>query len=88
MFLYFFLAVPWVGLSSVIVAFSGYTQLRFVYVRPYTKHNALARGYKTNFMLNSAEHQMSTGHKNKMLKHKDCFGLKTLRCSIYSDNEC
>ena len=34
---------------------------------------AMARGYKTFFIFNSTEHEISTAHKSKMLKIKDYF---------------
>ena len=38
------------------------------------------RGYKTFFMLNSTEHEISTAHK---IKNKDFSCFQTLRCCIY-----
>ena len=38
------------------------------------------RGYKTVFMLNSTEHEISTAHKTKILTNKEVSCLKSLRC--------
>ena len=46
------------------------------------------RAYKTLFMLNSTEHEISTAHKTKMLKIKDVSCFQTLRCCIYHANKC
>ena len=49
---------------------------------------AWSRGYI--FMLNSDEHEISTVHKNKMLRNKDTFFscFQTLKCCIYHAYEC
>ena len=39
------------------------------------------QGYKTCFMLNSTEHEISTAHK-------EVSGFKSLRCCIYHANKC
>ena len=33
-------------------------------------------GYKTIFVLNSTEHEISTSHKSKMLKNKDFLAIR------------
>ena len=45
------------------------------------------RGYKTFFMLILTENQISTSHKNKMLKNKDFSFFQTLRCCIHYANK-
>ena len=50
--------------------------------------NFLSRDYKILFILNSNEHEVSTGHKTKMLKKKDIFCFKTVQCGVYPANKC
>ena len=46
------------------------------------------RGYKTCFMLNSTEHEISTAHKSKIPANKEVSCFKSLRCCIYHANKC
>ena len=46
------------------------------------------QGYKTFFMLNSTEHDISTAGKTKIPANKEVFGFKSLRCGIYHANRC
>ena len=46
----------------------------------------IPRGYKTFFMLNSIEHEISTAHKNQKPTNKEVSCLKSLRCCIYKAN--
>ena len=46
------------------------------------------RGYKTFFMLNSTEHEISTAHKTKILTNKEVSCFKSLRCCIYHADKC
>ena len=48
----------------------------------------MPRGYKTFFMLNSTENEISTAHKTKLMKIIDFSCFKTLRCCIYHANKC
>ena len=43
-------------------------------------------GYKTFFMLNSTEHEISTAHKETKIPRKEVFCFKYLRCGIYHVN--
>ena len=45
-------------------------------------------GYKTFYVLNSTEHEISTAHKNKILKSEEVSCLKSLRCGIYYAHKC
>ena len=46
------------------------------------------RGYKTFFMLNSTEHEISTAHKNKNTNKKEVSCFKSFKCCIYHANKC
>ena len=46
------------------------------------------RGYKTFFMLNSAEHEISTAHKTKIPTNEEIYCIKSLRCCIYHAHKC
>ena len=47
------------------------------------------RGYKTFFMLNSTENEISTAHKNlKILTNVEDSCYKSLRCCIYHADKC
>ena len=40
-----------------------------------------SRGYRRFFFtLNSTEHEISTAYKTRLLRYKDVYQLKTLRC--------
>ena len=47
-----------------------------------------SRGYKTFYVLNLTEHEISTAHKTKVLKNKDFSCFQTLRCCIYHAHKC
>ena len=44
--------------------------------------------YKTFFMLNSAEQEISTAHKSSSADNKDFSCFKTLRCCFYPASKC
>ena len=44
-------------------------------------------GYKTFFMLNSTEHEISTAHKAKIPTNKEVSCFKS-RCYVYHANKC
>ena len=46
------------------------------------------RGYKTFYMLNLTEHEISTAHKTKIPRNKNVSSFKSLRCCIYHFNKC
>ena len=50
--------------------------------------NDYTRGYKTFFMLNSAEQEIQLLVKTKMLQIKDFSFFRTLKCYIYPANKC
>ena len=46
------------------------------------------RGYKTFFILNSTEHEISTAQKTKIPTNEEVSCFKSLRCCIYHANKC
>ena len=50
-------------------------------------HKSSPPGYKF-FMLNSAEHKISTPHKTKIPTNEEVTNLKSLRCCINHANKC
>ena len=42
-----------------------------------------AQDYKTFFMLNSTEHEISTAHKTKIPTNEEIYCFKSLRCCIF-----
>ena len=58
-----FLAVARIGLRSVIVAIPGHILICFL-DSIWSPYVAWPRGYKSSFMLNSTEQEISTAHKN------------------------
>ena len=53
---------------------------------PYDKNRP--QGFKTFFMLNSTEHEISTAHKTQISKKKEVSCFKSLRCYIYHAGKC
>ena len=45
------------------------------------------RVYKTFFMVNSTEHEISTVHKTKIPTNEEFYGFNSLRCCIYHANK-
>ena len=46
------------------------------------------RGYKTLFMLNSTEQEISTAHRTKITTNEDFYCFKSLRYCNYHANKC
>ena len=53
----------------------------------FTDETARPRSYKTFFILNSTEHEISTAHKTKIPTFKEVSCFQFLRC-IYLANKC
>ena len=51
-------------------------------------NTSLPLGYKTFFMLNSTEHEISTAHKNKIQTNEEVSCFKSPRSCIYHANKC
>ena len=65
------------GLNCLQTELSADNHIGEELTRSYNEHRSgfpyLAPRFKSVSMLNSAEHEISTAHKTKMLKNKDCF---------------
>ena len=75
--------------ENVIVAYLGNGLLSFNQQYLITLVSSCRpRGFKTFFMLNSTQHEISTAHKTKIPTNEEVSSVKSLRCCIYHANKC